>query len=365
MKISSGKIKTAQKVVIYGPEGVGKSTFASRFPKPIFIDTEGSTKKLDVTRFDRPTSWEMLLEQVEYIKNTCKDYKTLVVDTADWAEKLCIAQICARAKKSGIEDFGYGKGYVYIAEEFGKLLNLLEDVIDQGINVVITAHAKMNRVELPDEMGAYDRWELKLTKQSAPLLKEWADTLLFANYKTTVVNTGDKKYKGQGGSRRIMYTSHTACWDAKNRDGLPDTLPFSYAEIASSIEDSGDESAHIQYEQEQTVEKSVAKEKTDKKSDPLNELLDDLREKNIPVTDISTQDNKPNEIPEYVPKKLADLMRASNFTVEDIENAVTQRGYFPASATLKDYPMDFIEGCLIGAWDKIKEFILRNKDLPF
>ena len=100
----------------------------------------------------------MLIEQVKYVKNNPNICKTLVIDTADWAELLCIDDICARFKKGGIEEFGYGKGYVYLAEEFGRLLNLLEDLIETGINVVLTAHAQMRKFEQPDEMGAYDRW---------------------------------------------------------------------------------------------------------------------------------------------------------------------------------------------------------------
>lgn len=235
MKITKGKIRTAIKVVVYGQEGVGKSTFASRFPDPVFIDTEGSTKQLDVARFDPPSSWEMLLSQVDYVRQNPDICRTLVVDTADWAEKLCIRKVCDKARKDGIEDFGWGKGYTYVQEEFGKLLNSLEEVIQAGVNVVVTAHAQMRKVEQPDEMGSYDRWELKLTKQCSPMLKEWADLLLFANYKTIVVNTEGKKYKGQGGQQRIMYTTHTAAWDAKNRFSLPDVLPFDYAQIEQMI----------------------------------------------------------------------------------------------------------------------------------
>ena len=54
MEITRGKIQTAQKIVLYGPEGIGKTTFASRFPEPLFIDTEGSTRQLDVARLPKP-----------------------------------------------------------------------------------------------------------------------------------------------------------------------------------------------------------------------------------------------------------------------------------------------------------------------
>lgn len=60
MKITRGKRQEAQKIVLYGPEGIGKSTFAAQFPEPLFIDTEGSTANMDVMRFDLPTSFTML-----------------------------------------------------------------------------------------------------------------------------------------------------------------------------------------------------------------------------------------------------------------------------------------------------------------
>ncbi len=239
MQITRGKIEGAQKVVIYGPEGIGKSTFAAQFPNPVFIDVEGSTKHMDVARTPKPSSWTMLLEQVRYFKTNPYECDSLIIDTADWAEELCSNELCASHQKKGIADFGYGNGYVYLAEEFGRFLNLSEDLIERGINVVINAHAWMRKFDQPDEMGSYDRWELKLEKKTAPLLREWADMLLFANYKTYVVNIDGQgaakgKNKAQGG-KRVMYTAHHSCWDAKNRHGLAEEIDFNYAAIAHCI----------------------------------------------------------------------------------------------------------------------------------
>ena len=83
MEIITGKQATALKIVVYGPEGIGKSTFASKFPRPVFIDTEGSTKHMDVARTPRPTSWAMLMEQVRYFRDHPGEYGTLVIDTVD------------------------------------------------------------------------------------------------------------------------------------------------------------------------------------------------------------------------------------------------------------------------------------------
>src|SRR5690606_4234166 len=160
-EIISGKIQKAKKVVLYGPEGIGKSSLAAKFPNPVFIDTEGSTTELDVQRLPKPSSWEMLRQQVQWIKQQgATRFGTLVIDTIDWAEMLCNEHVCAQHNKKGIWDFGYGRIYIYAAEEFGRFLNLLSDVIEAGINVVLTAHSQIVKFEHSDEMGAYDRYQL-------------------------------------------------------------------------------------------------------------------------------------------------------------------------------------------------------------
>ncbi|MDD6484780.1 MAG: ATP-binding protein [Clostridiales bacterium] len=332
MNITSGIIQTAKKVVIYGPEGIGKSTFAAQFPDPVFIDTEGSTKHMNVRRFDKPCSWEMLMQEVEYVisNNVCK---TIVIDTADWAEKLCIDDICARYKKTGIEDFGYGNGYVYLMEQYGKLLNRLEDIVNAGINVVLNAHAVMRKFEQPDEMGAYDRWELKLTRKVAPIVKEWADILLFANYKTYAVSVDDKgtKHKAQGG-KRVMYTAHHPCWDAKNRFGLAEELPFEYEQICNCIE-----ANQVQTE--------------DIPQNPPPEMTEEDFKEPEPVFD--------EKIPS---ERLVQLMKENSVTPLEIRKAVAYKGHFPQDTPISNYPPDYIDGVLIGAWGQVFEVIKNMRE---
>lgn len=371
MNIIRGKIQSAKKIVIYGPEGIGKSTFASRFPNPVFIDTEGSTKDMDVARMETPSSWRMLMEQVKYIKAHPDVCRTLVVDTADWAEMLCMEAVCAQAQKSGIEDFGYGKGYVYLAEEFGRLLNLLSEVVDAGIHVVVTAHAKMRKFEQPDEMGAYDRWELKLQKQTAPLLKEWADMVLFANYKTIVVNVdGQGAQKGKNkvqGGKRVMYTSHHPCWDAKNRYGLPDEVLFDYQEIAHII---GTDAAP-----KEPLASPLPVREAEEKQQPIQ--VQEPVQQELPLN--MPEPDSPS-VPDYmvlqysreenIPKALLDLMIANHVTEWDVQNAVGEKGYFPSDMPIEEYPTEFVQGCLIAAWPKVYGMIqdaqkTLDKEIPF
>jgi hypothetical protein len=367
MEITRGIIRGAQKIAIYGPEGIGKSSLAAMFPNPVFIDTEGSTKHMDVARTPVPSSWTMLLNQIDYFKSNPKVCDTLVIDTADWAEQLCVTYICSKSggNKTSIEDFGYGKGYTILTEEFGRLLNSLNELIDLGINVVITAHAQMRKFEQPDEMGAYDRWELKLQKKIAPLIKEWADMVLFANYKTFVVNSdsnGKGTNKVQGG-KRVIYTTHHACWDAKNRHALPEQLSF------NSPEDGYSQIAHcIVARDSKPVTNTLAPEPV-----PMAQDLDDVPtyEKEIAqiVAGIPTKEEPPKppkqEPPKQlltgVPKALADLMTANNVTIKEIQQVVGQRGYFPTDTPFANYPKEFVDGCLVGAWSQVFNMILENR----
>jgi len=232
VNLSRGIKRSPVRAVIYSPEGRGKSTLASLLPDPVFIDVEGGTHQLDVVRCE-PQSWTDLLAAFKEIGGT--QYRTAVIDTADWAERLCSDDLCARAGKKSIEDFGYGKGYIHLVEEFGRALKASDWLISKGINVVWLAHSKVVRTSPPDQTDGFDRYELKLSKQVAPLLKEWADLILFANVEMTMVTGSDGKVKAQGGKARVLHTVGTAAWDAKNRYGLPETLPMERDTLAPEL----------------------------------------------------------------------------------------------------------------------------------
>jgi len=233
MEIKSGKIQKPQRVVIYGVEGIGKTTLAAAFPNPVFVDVEESSGHIDVARVDTPTSWPMLLAELdEFIKDT-HGFQTLVIDSADWSEALAKKDICAAAKVTAIGDVSYGVLYQRLSVQWGMFLQKLT-AIAQKMNVVLTCHAQLYKFEQPDEIGQYDRWTLKLQQSFkvdlCAMTKEWGDMVLFCNYKTFVQKT-DGKNKAQGGER-YMYASHHPAWDAKNRHNLAEELPMRFEEIA-------------------------------------------------------------------------------------------------------------------------------------
>lgn len=374
IKISGGVVRKRQKVVIYGPEGVGKSTLAANFPKPLFIDTEGSTGNLNVNRFeDKPTSWTMLINYIEYVKQNPQICETLVVDTMDWAERLCVEDVLNTHNKKGIEDFGYGNGYVYVFEAIGRFLNLLQELIDKDIcNVVLNCHSHLKKFEQPEEAGSYDRYELKLGKktgsQTAPLVKEWADMILFCNYETYAVaaDKDGKKFKAQGG-QRVMYTTHHPCWDAKNRAGLPPKLPLEYAQIAHVIEHTAAVSTQPASAAPVRVAENAPVSQTPVQTAPAPSTpppAAPVQPESVDLSDFEEIVSEPN-IPTDIPKALQDLMRANGVSEEEIRFAVAGKGYFPERTPIANYPPEFINGVLIGAWDQVYAIIKDNKKLPF
>lgn len=231
MKITKGKQQSAIRFVIYGAEGIGKSTLASQMPEPLFLDLEGGTKQIDTSRAEVGDYSELISALDELIQDA-QGFKTIVIDTADRMEVLATLHVCEANSKKSIEDFGYGKGYTVLAECIQQeLLKKFDKLIVQGINVVITAHAIQRKVEDP-ENPPYDHWELKCSKKVSPLLKEWADVLLFCNYNTTILSENGKN-KAVGKGKRMMFSSHRPQYDAKSRYELPAEMELSIEPLKS------------------------------------------------------------------------------------------------------------------------------------
>ena len=350
IQITDGILGGAQRVVLYGPEGIGKTTFASMFPDPVFCDTEGSTRRYNLRRTPFPKSWTEIREIVAYFIQYPDKLGTFVLDTADWAERLCIDHICAVYKQSGLESFGYGKGYVYEAEEFGHLLDDLTALSERNVHILLNAHAQMRKFEQPDELGNYDRWEMKLTKKVAPMVKEWADMVLFANYQTYVVNvdgqgTAKGRNKVQGG-KRVMKTAHHPCWDAKNRENLPEEMDFDFTQIANLFPGKP-QLPHAHAEVPEMIPSAAS-----------------IPEVSAPPPEQPAE--RMTEAPAGIPPALYALMRQDGVTEEEIMFAVAGKGYFPGDTPIRNYPPDFVQGVLIGAWPQVRGMVLANREeVPF
>lgn len=235
LNIVTGKQLRAQRVCFYGVESVGKTTLAAQAESPIFLDVENGTSHLDVPRVAVKT-WGELIDSVRALATPqYSQFRTVVLDSIDWAERLCIEDLKVEKKIKSLEEIPYGKGFTMASERMARFLNELDYLIDAGRHVVLIGHAQVKRVEPPDQVQAYDRYELKLIKQTGPLVKEWVDHLFFLNFKTRVVESESGKAKGRGGKERVVMTSHTAAYDAKTRSELAEELPLAWEAVAPAF----------------------------------------------------------------------------------------------------------------------------------
>lgn len=230
--IKRGKQQRPQRVIIYGPEGVGKSTLASGLPSPVLLDTEQGSSQIDVARLDC-RSYEDVLNAIESLRTEPHNFKTVIIDSIDWCERFLQNSFLKEENRKknvhhkSIEDLGYGKGYKMIEPVAMELLLRLNTLMSAGMNVVLVGHSRRVKFEVPETAGSYDKYELNLSKYVAPLVKEWADAMLFCNFVVTVQDG-----KGHGGNQRMVYTSPSAPWEAKNRHGMPAVMAMDAGEIS-------------------------------------------------------------------------------------------------------------------------------------
>ena len=261
-KVSKGKLSVAYRYVVYGPEGVGKTSLAADAPSPIFMDVDDGSAGLDVARYPFrdgdgghvPASYAEVIDAIDDLAKHDHPYKTLVLDTADRLESLMWKHILDRESgvsalnKSGkrfhsIEEFGYGKGYQLAVDEWRDLCRRLDLLrTSKGMTIVILAHAQIRTFKNP-EGDDYDRYSLRINEKAGGFLREWADTTAFACFE----EGGSKldpnaKAKGFSTGRRLLKLTRTATYDAKTRLALPEQVELDPAHpwgpLAMAVESS-------------------------------------------------------------------------------------------------------------------------------
>lgn len=243
------KRATPDRILMIGVEGVGKSTFGANAPRPIFISAESGLSEIDTEAFPEPETFSDVLAAIDSLKNGDHPYQTVVFDTIDWIEALVWQEVKDDDKVESIEDVGggYGKGYTAALEKFRILISRLEQLVAvKPMEVIFLAHATIANFANPSGPD-FARYEPKMNKKASALFKEYCKTILFATFEDHVadakdgsivrgISAGKKKVKGFGGDERIVRTTRSAAWDAKNRYSLPLTLPLSYEAYSEARE---------------------------------------------------------------------------------------------------------------------------------
>jgi hypothetical protein len=252
-EIDDGEVLKAvpERIVLYGPPGVGKTSWASQSPNPFFLDLDKGTMWLKKVGRNKKKieTWNDLLGWVRYLHDSEHDYKTLVLDTVDRAEALCHEHVISTVggkNKVAVKTLaevggGYGQGYNAAAEEFRRLWAELERLWEnRGMRIIIIAHCKLTTVQNPGGFD-YQRYSLKVHEKVAGLLMEVSDAVLFASQKISVSKNGlfdEKRARAMTGDARYLHASEEAYFVAKNRLGLPPKFILSWDEFVAQASQS-------------------------------------------------------------------------------------------------------------------------------
>lgn len=240
LNITSGTAMAPPRILIYGPPGVGKTTFAAGSGKhAIFVPTEEGADVVGVDRFDLCETTGAVMEALDGLIKEKHDYKVVAIDSLDWFEALTWKSVCDENQFKSIEDAGYGKGYVMALAHHRALLGKLTQLRrDKGMACVLLAHSQVKRFEDPTT-EAFDRFEIKLHKRASDLYTEFCDVVGFANHKMTTRETtssfGQKKVKAVGSGERVLRCASRPNFVAKTRYPIPDELPLEWAALMSAI----------------------------------------------------------------------------------------------------------------------------------
>lgn len=232
--IQKGKANTPPRLLVYGPEGIGKSTFGSRCPTPIFVPTEEGLNQIAVDKYPLARSLDEFNSYLADLAEDHGEYRTVVVDTLDGLENLVQKKVCADGRKQKISDFPYGQGYDAQLFRFREITAALDRLRDAGMIVLLLAHAKTEKINDP-ENGDYDCWSPRLYKTSNAWVREWVDGIFFAHRRMIVDSATRRAVDDEAGAPRMMRCVGIPPVVAKNRYNLPDEVPFSWQGFVENI----------------------------------------------------------------------------------------------------------------------------------
>lgn len=236
--ISKGGTMQPPRVLIYGPAGVGKTTFGAAAPKPIFLPIEDGLGTIEADAFPTPKSYLDVRAALDSLIKEEHEYRTLVVDSLDWLEPLIWAHTCETNKWQSIEQPGYGRGYVEALKYWREFLDRVNYLRSQKrMATVLIGHSAVKRFEAPDA-EAFDRYVIKLQNKASDLVSEHSDAIFFANQVYSTIKTEDRgrvRTRGTGKGERVMYTEERPAWIAKNRFGLPPEMELSWSAFMEAL----------------------------------------------------------------------------------------------------------------------------------
>ncbi len=244
-RVQRGRTPKPPRILLYGVEGIGKSTFGSQTSKPIFVPTEDGLDEIACDKFPLAASYDDVLAALSELRSQPHDYETVVIDSLDWLERLIWDKLCAQYGVSSIEkvDGGYARGYTHALTYWREIIDQLNALRNaRGMVVLLIAHSKVERFEDP-ESSPYDRYSPRLHKHAAALICEWCDAVLFATrkFRTQSEDAGFGRKRtiaqpiGASGGERILRCVGGPSCVAKNRYGIAEELPLDWPAFIAAL----------------------------------------------------------------------------------------------------------------------------------
>lgn len=242
IQIIRGAKISPPRIIIYGEDKIGKSTFGAGAETPLFIPTEDGVDELGPDRFPLCAKLDEVLDGLSCAAMD-RDHATVVLDNLSGLERLVHAAVCKQYNVETIEEVlkGYGKGYGIANDVWAEeVIPRLDACRDAGKVVICIAHSVVRRFDSP-ETEPYDQHVIDLHKSTSGLLRKWADVIGFATKRVSVVETdvGFKKMVRRGtnvGDKRVLHLVGGPAYAAGNRYGLPATIDLSWSAFVEAME---------------------------------------------------------------------------------------------------------------------------------
>lgn len=228
------------RIIIYGVQGIGKTSLAASFPNPVFLQAEeGTPGDLELTSFGEINNYDTAMEALGALYEEDHNFKTMVLDTLDAFEPMVWAKTCAVNKWDTIESPDYGKGYVAADEQWRQFLEGVNALRrERNMCTVLIAHCIPERFEDP-VIGTYNKYALNLHKRGSAILQHDADVVLFANYAASLkkIDAGfnKKTAHAEGGGQRFLYSEERPAFRAKNRYSMPPLIPYKKGDVWEAL----------------------------------------------------------------------------------------------------------------------------------
>lgn len=231
-QVTTGKVQKPYFMVLYGPSGIGKTTFAAQAEKTLITGPEEGSNNIDVARAPKAESFEDQMNIIRELRNEKHKFKTLAVDSLGALEPLVWEAVCKMDGSKTIEQAqgGYGKGFVMANKLWQQMINELFALRDEkGMNIICIAHSLVKSFNDPLLPQPYDRYLLNMNEKAAALWTREVDFLGFTNYEIFLkIGQTEKRNKAFTEGKRILYTQRQPGFEAKNRLGLPEEIELDF-----------------------------------------------------------------------------------------------------------------------------------------